>query len=153
MRYISIVLLLSFTVTSSYGAVGLRTTPIRALAEGSQVDGTHPRLNSLDIQTDRIEDRLYANEIRGNGYAEGRENRANLDKLLLMNEKRQIGGIKGFIGTTKSNETEEKESNGGSSWRSYVGHAFSVVFFIWTIREGQRKGWVSGSFLPWKWFD
>jgi hypothetical protein len=45
MRYISIVLLLSFTVTSSYGAVGLRTTPIRALADGSQVDGTHPRLN------------------------------------------------------------------------------------------------------------
>ena len=38
-RYISIILMFCFTGISSYAAVGLQTTPIRALADDLEVGG------------------------------------------------------------------------------------------------------------------
>ena len=38
-KYISVILLISFSVTSSYAAVGLETTPIRPLADDLEVGG------------------------------------------------------------------------------------------------------------------
>ena len=39
MKYISVIVLISFSVTSSYAAVGLETTPIRSLADDLEVGG------------------------------------------------------------------------------------------------------------------
>ena len=39
MRYISVLILFSFSVTSGYAAVGLETTPIRSLADDLEVGG------------------------------------------------------------------------------------------------------------------
>ena len=38
-RYVSIILLLCFTVTSSYGTVGLQTTPLSNLGNDLKYDG------------------------------------------------------------------------------------------------------------------
>ena len=39
MKYISVIVLISFSVTSSYAAVGLKTTPIRSLVDDLEVGG------------------------------------------------------------------------------------------------------------------
>ena len=39
MKYISVIVLIAFSVTSSYAAVGLETTPIRSLADDLEVGG------------------------------------------------------------------------------------------------------------------
>ena len=66
MRCISLILLLSFTATSSYAAAGLRTTPIRGFAEDSKFGATEngPRLQLVRGKAQQFEIPLNTNGIR-----------------------------------------------------------------------------------------
>ena len=86
MRYISIILLLSFTVTSSYAAVGLHTTPIRGFAEDSEFVAAEngPRLQLASGKTQHFETRLYTKDIRlDDGYI-ALANQIKLDEHLQV---------------------------------------------------------------------
>ncbi len=55
-RYVSIILLLCFTVTSSYGTVGLQTTPLSNLGNDLKYDGADKWwLRQMVAQADRVD--------------------------------------------------------------------------------------------------
>ena len=72
MRYISIVLMFCFTGTSSYAAIGLQTTPIRALADDLEVDGVDKWwLRQMIAQLEPIDERPEKVDSWSDGYRAG----------------------------------------------------------------------------------
>ena len=85
MRYISIILILCFTVTSSYAAVGLQTTPIRALADDLEVGGADKWwLRQMVAQAEQVDDRPEKNDCWSDGY------RAGLASGEIRNDTRAV---------------------------------------------------------------
>ena len=72
MRYISIIMLLWFTVTSSYAAVGLQTTPIRALADDLEVRGTDKWwLRQMVAKAEKVDNPAEIKASTADGYQAG----------------------------------------------------------------------------------
>ena len=72
MRYISIILMFCFTGTSSYAAVGLQTTPIRALADDLEVGGVEKWwLRNMIAQAEMVDDRPEKVDSWSDGYRAG----------------------------------------------------------------------------------
>ena len=58
MKYISVIVLIAFSVTSSYAAVGLQATPIRALTDDLEVGGADKWwLRQMVSQAEQVDDR------------------------------------------------------------------------------------------------
>ena len=72
MKYISVIVLISFTVTSSYAAVGLQTTPIHALADDLEVGGADKWwLRQMVAQAEQVDDRPGKIDSWSDGYRAG----------------------------------------------------------------------------------
>ena len=128
MRYISIILLLSFTVTSSYAAVGLHTTPIRGFAEDSEFVAAEngPRLQLASGKTQHFETRLYTKDIRlDDGYI-ALANQIKLDERLQVEHafESNAGFLKHF--------NENDKTTDGDNATSPVVYCFGVtaVLFV-----------------------
>ena len=114
MRYISIILLLSFTVTSSYAAVGLHTTPIRGFAEDSEFVAAEngPRLQLASGKTQHFETRLYTKDIRlDDGYI-ALANETNLEEHLQIEHafESNAGFLKRFNENDKTTDGDNATS-------------------------------------------
>ena len=65
-------MLLCFTVTSSYAAVGLQTTPIRALADDLEVRGTDKWwLRQMVAKAEKVDNRPEIKASAADGYQAG----------------------------------------------------------------------------------
>ena len=72
MKYISVILLISFSVTSSYAAVGLETTPIRSLVDDLEVDGADKWwLHQMVTKAEKLYNRPEIKFSAADGYDAG----------------------------------------------------------------------------------
>lgn len=84
-RYISIILMFCFTGTSSYAAVGLQTTPIRALADDLEVGGVDKWwLRHMIAKAEPVDDRPEKVDSWSDGY------RAGLASGEIRNDTRAV---------------------------------------------------------------
>ena len=72
MKYISIIVLISFSVTSSYAAVGLETTPIRSLADDLEVGGADKWwLRQMVAKAEKVDNPAEIKASAADGYQAG----------------------------------------------------------------------------------
>ena len=72
MKYISVIVLISFSVTSSYAAVGLETTPIRSLADDLEVGGADKWwLRQMVAKAEKVDNRPEIKASAADGYQAG----------------------------------------------------------------------------------
>ena len=72
MKYISVIVLISFSVTSSYAAVGLETTPIRSLADDLEVGGADKWwLRQMVAKADKVDNLAEIKASAADGYQAG----------------------------------------------------------------------------------
>ena len=72
MKYISVIVLISFSVTSSYAAVGLETTPIRSLADDLEVGGADKWwLRQMVAKAEKVDNPAEIKASAANGYQAG----------------------------------------------------------------------------------
>ena len=72
MKYISVIVLISFSVTSSYAAVGLETTPIRSLADDLEVGGADKWwLRQMVAKAEKVDNRAEIKASAADGYQAG----------------------------------------------------------------------------------
>ena len=72
MKYISVIVLISFSVTSSYAAVGLETTPIRSLVDDLEVDGADKWwLHQMVTKAEKLYNRPEIKFSAADGYDAG----------------------------------------------------------------------------------
>ena len=72
MKYISVIVLISFSVTSSYAAVGLETTPIRSLADDLEVGGADKWwLHQMVAKAEKVDNRPEIKASAADGYQAG----------------------------------------------------------------------------------
>jgi len=71
-KYISVIVLIAFSVTSSYAAVGLETTPIRSLADDLEVGGADKWwLRQMVAKVDKVDNRAEIKASAADGYQAG----------------------------------------------------------------------------------
>ena len=72
MKYISVIVLISFSVTSSYAAVGLETTPIRSLADDLEVGGADKWwLRQMVAKAEKVDNPAEIKASAADGYQAG----------------------------------------------------------------------------------
>ena len=72
MKYIAVIVLISFSVTSSYAAVGLETTPIRSLADDLEVGGADKWwLRQMVAKAEKVDNRAEIKASAADGYQAG----------------------------------------------------------------------------------
>ena len=72
MKYISVIVLIAFSVTSSYAAVGLETTPIRSLADDLEVGGADKWwLRQMVAKAEKIDNPAEIKASAADGYQAG----------------------------------------------------------------------------------
>ena len=72
MKYISVIVLIAFSVTSSYAAVGLETTPIRSLADDLEVGGADKWwLQQMAAKAEKVDNRPVIKASAADGYQAG----------------------------------------------------------------------------------
>ena len=72
MKYISVIVLISFSVTSSYAAVGLETTPIRSLADDLEVGGADEWwLRQMVAKAEKVDNLAEIKASAADGYQAG----------------------------------------------------------------------------------
>ena len=72
MKYISVIVLISFSVTSSYAAVGLETTPIRSLVDDLEVSGADKWwLHQMVTKAEKLDNRPEIKVSVADGYHAG----------------------------------------------------------------------------------
>ena len=72
MKYISVIVLIAFSVTSSYAAVGLETTPIRSLADDLEVGGADKWwLRQMVAKAEKVDNRPEIKASAADGYQAG----------------------------------------------------------------------------------
>ena len=72
MKYISVIVLISFSVTSSYAAVGLETTPIRSLADDLEVGGADKWwLRQMVAKAEKLDNLAEIKASAADGYQAG----------------------------------------------------------------------------------
>ena len=72
MKYISVIVLIAFSVTSSYAAVGLETTPIRSLADDLEVGGADKWwLHPMVAKAEKVDNRPEIKASAADGYQAG----------------------------------------------------------------------------------
>ena len=72
MKYISVIVLIAFSVTSSYAAVGLETTPIRSLADDLEVGGAGKWwLHQMVAKAEKVDNRPEIKASAADGYQAG----------------------------------------------------------------------------------
>ena len=72
MKYISVIVLISFSVTSSYAAVGLETTPIRSLADDLEVGGADEWwLRQMVAKAEKVDTLAEIKASAADGYQAG----------------------------------------------------------------------------------
>ena len=72
MKYISVIVLIAFSVTSSYAAVGLETTPIRSLADDLEVGGADKWwLRQMVAKAEKLDNIAEIKASAADGYQAG----------------------------------------------------------------------------------
>ena len=72
MKYISVIVLIAFSVTSSYAAVGLETAPIRSLADDLEVGGADKWwLHQMVAKAEKVDNRPEIKASAADGYQAG----------------------------------------------------------------------------------
>ena len=72
MKYISVIVLIAFSVTSSYAAVGLETTPIRSLADDLEVGGADKWwLRQMVAKAEKVDNPAEIKASAADGYQAG----------------------------------------------------------------------------------
>ena len=72
MKYISVIVLIAFSITSSYAAVGLETTPIRSLADDLEVGGAGKWwLHQMVAKAEKVDNRPEIKASAADGYQAG----------------------------------------------------------------------------------
>ena len=130
-RYISIILMFCFTGTSSYAAVGLQTTPIRALADDLEVGGADKWwLHQMVTKAEKLDNRPEIKVSAADGYHAGvasgeidNDTRAVLWGLSTLKPRAWMSGqfrLLGIAGTSSKASKELRSIAAQTEGQKYV---------------------------------
>ena len=117
MKYISFIVLVAFSVTSSYAAVGLEITPIRSLADDLEVVGSDKWwLHQMVAKAEKVSNRPEMKASAAGGYqAEvasgeiGNDTRAVFWGLSALTPEARIAGPSHLLGISGTSSKASKE--------------------------------------------
>ncbi|MEC8646258.1 MAG: hypothetical protein VXY00_04705 [Candidatus Latescibacterota bacterium] len=120
MKYISLIVLIAFSVTSSYAAVGLEITPIRSLADDLEVVGADKWwLHQMVVKAEKVSNRPEMKASAADGYQAGvdsgeigNDTRAVFWGLSALTPEARMAGPSHLLGIagTRSKASEEVRS-------------------------------------------
>ena len=117
MKYISFIVLVAFSVTSSYAAVGLEITPIRSLADDLEVVGADKWwLHQMVAKAEKINNRPEMKASAADGYQTiiasgeiGNDTRAVFWGLSALTPEARIAGPSHLLGIAGTSSKASKE--------------------------------------------
>ena len=117
MKYISFIVLVAFSVTSSYAAVGLEVTPIRSLADDLEVVGSDKWwLHQMVAKAEKVSNRPEMKASAADGYQAGvasgeigNDTRAVFWGLSALTPEARIAGPSHLLGIAGTSSKASKE--------------------------------------------
>ena len=117
MKYISFIVLVAFSVTSSYAAVGLEITPIRSLADDLEVVGADKWwLHQMVAKAEKVSNRTEMKASAADGYQAGvasgeigNDTRAVFWGLSALTPEARIAGPSHLLGIAGTSSKASKE--------------------------------------------
>ena len=117
MKYISFIVLVAFSATSSYAAVGLEITPIRSLADDLEVVGSDKWwLHQMVAKAEKVSNRPEMKASAADGYQAGvasgeigNDTRAVFWGLSALTPEARIAGPSHLLGIAGTSSKASKE--------------------------------------------
>ena len=117
MKYIFFIVLVAFSVTSSYAAVGLEITPIRSLADDLEIVGADKWwLHQMVAKTEKVSNRPEIKASAADGYQAGvasgeigNDTRAVFWGLSTLTPEARIAGPSHLLGIAGTSSKASKE--------------------------------------------
>ena len=117
MKYTSFIVLVAFSVTSSYAAVGLEITPIRSLADDLEIVGADKWwLHQMVAKAEKVSNRPEMKASAADGYQAGvasgeigNDTRAVLWGLSALTPEARIAGPLHLLGIARTSSKASKE--------------------------------------------
>ena len=117
MKYISFIVLVAFSATSSYAAVGLEITPIRSLADDLEVVGADKWwLHQMVAKAEKVSNRPEMKASAADGYQAGvasgeigNDTRAVFWGLSALTPEARIAGPSHLLGIAGTSSKASKE--------------------------------------------
>ena len=117
MKYISFIVLIAFSITSSYAAVGLEITPIRSLADDLEVVGSDKWwLHQMVAKAEKVSNRPEMKASAADGYQAGvasgeigNDTRAVFWGLSALTPETRITGPSHLLGIAGTSSKASKE--------------------------------------------
>ena len=131
MKYISFIVLVAFSVTSSYAAVGLEITPIRSLADDLEVVGADKwSLHQMVAKAEKVSNRPEMKASSADGYQArvasgeiGNDTRAVFWGLSALTPRAWMSGqfrLLGIAGTSSKASKELRSIAAQTEGQKYV---------------------------------